>query len=87
MHRYVRFKGSGLACANHGKPKLDQYSGVRMTIQPPHNIPISKSRHFSLGATAKVSDYEDQTPVPVTTHFAISGQFASAPETGRAAPR
>ena len=60
MHRYVRFKGSGLSCANHGKPPPDQYSGVPMTIRP---------------------------PVPVTTHFAISGQFASAPEAGRAAPR
>jgi hypothetical protein len=72
----IRMLGSGLSCDNNGTPPLDQYSGYPMTIQPPHNIPVSKSRHFSFSGTAKVSAYEDQTPFPVTTHFTISGQFA-----------
>jgi hypothetical protein len=71
----IRVLGSGLSCPNNGQPPLDQYSGITMTIQPPHAIPISKSGHFSFSGTAKVSAYEDQTPVPVTTHFSISGQF------------
>jgi hypothetical protein len=71
----IRAIGSGLSCDNNGQPPLDQYGGIPMTIQPPHAIPISKSGHFSFSGTAKVSAYEDQTPVPVTTHYSISGQF------------
>lgn len=68
-------RGTGLSCPNNGRAPLDQYSNITMTIQPPHTIAISRSRHFSFSGTAKVSAYEDQTPFPVTTHFSISGQF------------
>jgi hypothetical protein len=67
---------SGLSCSNNGNaPVSGSYSDIEFTTLLPHAIPISKSGHFAFSGTVTVSAYEDQTPYPITTHFAISGQF------------
>ena len=74
--RTIAAKGTGLSCPNNGNaPLVGSYAGIPFTTQLPHSIPISGSGHFSFSGTVKVSAYEDQTAYPITTHFAISGQF------------
>lgn len=74
--KMIRALGSGLSCPNNGKaPLVGSYGNIPFTTQLPHNIPITASGHFSFSGTVKVSSYEDQTPYPITTQFAISGTF------------